>query len=137
MIKVVIFDFLGVILNHTTHLPNEGLVPFLQLVQRRQIPCGIASSTAREQIAQFLQEQQLAKYFSVIVGLHQVTNTKPDPECYQQVAEFFQMGPPECVIIDDTEAPLLQAQTLGFQTIYFNSARGLDNFAKIATLLAL
>lgn len=135
MMKVVIFDFYGVVFNPATRLPSEGLRDFLRVLHQRQISCGIASSSESEQIARFLYDNQLSEYFSVIIGLQQVTNTKPDPECYLQVAEFFQASPLESVIIDDSEAPLLQAQALGFKTIYF--AQGLDNFSKIATLLGL
>lgn len=140
MVKVVIFDFLGVVFNPKTRLPGDGLVDFLELLQHHHIPCGIASSTEREHIAQFLQDHDLASYFGVIIGLNQVTATKPDPECYQQVAEFFSVTPEEAVIIDDSAAPLTQAKAVGFQTIFFGqvpNGQTLDNFVKIATLLGL
>lgn len=138
MPQVIIFDFFGVVFDPRTGQPMTGLVEFLQRVRRRSIKCGIASSSSQAHILEFLRAHSLESYFEVVIGLDQVAVTKPDPECYQRVAEFFRVQPSECFIIDDSAAALEQAAAAGFQTLFFgNGKSGLDNFEKIATLMGL
>ncbi len=145
-IKVLILDFFGVVYNPATTQPTIGLNEFLERVQRLGLKCGIASSTFHQHINNWLQQQQLNKYISVIVGADDVVATKPNPECYQRVAEYFGAAPAECLVIDDSISAITAAAAAGFQTIYFGKNLGgsaaaaipaLDNFEKIAKLINL
>lgn len=137
--KVVIFDFYGVIFDPLTSRPIKGLREFVELLCARAIHCGVASSSISSQIEAFLQEHSLHDYFSVVIGADRVEDTKPNPECYLTVAEYFNVKPADCLVIDDSSAALERAKTVGFQTIYFGQAvaGGLDNFKKIAKLVGL
>lgn len=121
MIKVIIFDFWGVVFNPMTGETQEGLESFLQEIQSRNLKCGIASSSSRQFITDFLEPRNLQDYFEVIVSIDDVANTKPDPECYLKVAEQFGVSPEECVIIDDSLPPVTMAKQQGFQTILFGT----------------
>jgi len=136
---VIIFDFYGVIFNPVTGQPMAGLVEFLKTLQKHTLVCGVASSSDSRSIAEFLDEHHLIKYFPVIIGADKVAQTKPDPECYQAVADYYQATPAECLVIDDSAEAIAQAKVAGFQTVYFSPEQnsGLDNFEKIATLLNL
>lgn len=133
--QVIIFDFFGVVFNPTTKLPTAGLEDFLLQLQHHHIGCGIASSSFSETIQDFLQHHNLAHYFAIVVGINQVQTTKPDPECYLKVAEYFTVPPAECCVIDDSAAAIAGAQTIGFTTIFFGTE--VDNFEEISTILKL
>lgn len=135
----IIFDFYGVIFNPVTGKPTDGLKDFLEKLHSHNIKCGVASSSNSASIATFLDEHDLINFFPVIIGADKVSNTKPNPECYQTVAEFYDARPNDCVVIDDSMAAVAQAKAAGFNTVYFgpDQARGLDNFEKIAILLGL
>ncbi|MBI4407133.1 MAG: HAD family phosphatase [Candidatus Kerfeldbacteria bacterium] len=133
--QVVIFDFYGVIYDPATSQPTVGLREFVELLHVHGLDCGVASSSLSAHITAFLQEYNLAEYFPVIVGLGEVTHTKPNPECYQAVARAYDAQPIDCVVIDDSLAAITAAKQAGFTVIYYGS--GLDNFEKIATLLKL
>lgn len=133
--RAVIFDFFGVVFDPRVGDVRAGLTEFLQILKRHNIGCGIASSTGSDHIAAFLKEHDLDRYFSTIVGSDQVMMMKPDPECYQRVAEFFQAKPQECLVIDDSRQAITNATAAKFQTIYFGD--GLDTFEKIAMLFHL
>lgn len=135
--KVAIFDFYGVIFNPLTSRPTKGLREFVELLCARAVHCGVASSSTSLQIEAFLQEHSLHDYFSVVIGTDRVKYTKPNPECYLTVAEYFNTKPADCLVIDDSNAALEQAKAVGFQTIYFGPAAfgGLDKFEKIAKLV--
>lgn len=119
MIKAVIFDFWGVVFNPITGEANEGLETFLQDVRARDWKCGIASSSSRRFITEFLEPRHLLDDFPVIVSIDDVTNTKPDPDCYFKVATELGAKPEECLIIDDSLPPIEIAQQHGFHTVLF------------------
>lgn len=133
--QVVIFDFYGVIFNPITSQPTVGLREFVDLLQVHGVQCGVASSSLSAHITAFLQEHNLVEYFPVIIGLGEVTRTKPDPECYQAVARAYSVQSADCVVIDDSLTAIAAAKRAGFETMYYGN--GLDNFEKIATLLKL
>ena len=117
--QAIILDFYGVIFDPNTRSPMVGLVDFLQLTKQKNIPCAIASSSDSRSIQDYLAEHHLTEYFQVVIGGDKVMALKPNPECYVSAAEYFQLKPADCVVIDDTLAPLENAKQLGFQTIQF------------------
>lgn len=119
MIKVIIFDFWGVVFDPKTSQPMDGLVDFLNKLKEQNVQCGMASSSSRRFIKPFLQEHNLQDYFGVVIGIDEVINTKPNIECYSKVAEFFKAEIQDCVVIDDSLPPVEQAKKSGFQTVLF------------------
>lgn len=133
--SAVILDFYGVVFDPRTQKPMLGLMAFLALARQQQIPCAIASSSNTDVITAFLAEHQLVDDIQCIIGGDRVTALKPDPECYLLAAQQMNVPNSECVVIDDTLAPLQQAKALGFQTIHFIS--GETSFLALAQQLKL
>lgn len=133
--QVIIFDFYGVIFNPLSNRPVDGLVEFVELVRTQAIHCGVASSTQSSTIQAFLRKHRLEQYFPVVIGSDKVERIKPDPECYQAVAQAYDAQPADCVVIDDSLDAVAAAKQAGFETIFFEN--DLDSFEKIATLLKL
>lgn len=117
-VKHIIFDFWGVIFNPATQEPMPGLEEFLESLT---VTCGIASSSPKETIQEFLEQNHLEQYFKTIVGYYEVELTKPDPECYLKVAKFFKADPEDCLVIDDSAAAIEAASATGFQTVFFGN----------------
>lgn len=119
MIQIIIFDFFGVIYNPRTGDLMDGLEDFMKEISHRQLRCGIASSSVSEQIRDIVGQAPFANQFETIVGAYDVHNTKPNPECYQKVADFFNVTPQQCLVIDDSASAISAAQQTGFNTILF------------------
>lgn len=137
MVQVVILDFWGVIFNPRTSYSSgettQGLAIFLQACKERNINLGIASSSSQKFITEFLTEHDLLDFFPVIVGIDEVTRTKPDPECYIKVAEYFQVKPEHCIVLDDSPLPLMYAREAGFITKLFGDDLGDDSGTSVRT----
>lgn len=131
----LILDFYGVIFDPKTRGAMNGLREFLDAIQLHGIPCAIASSSSKETIQAFLVEEKLDHYFTAIIGLNEVSATKPDPECYITAAQHLGLSPADCVVVDDSLQCITAAKQAGFKTLYFGAS--LDNFQKISTLLSL
>ena len=129
MIQAVIFDFWGVVFNPMTGEAQEGLEGFIQDLRARavtgditrDIKCAIASSSSRQFIVDFLEPRHLLDDFSVIVTIDDVTNTKPDPECYVKAASQLGIAVGDCLVIDDSQQPVEMARQAGFQAIAFGT----------------
>ncbi|MDP3970445.1 MAG: HAD-IA family hydrolase [bacterium] len=119
--KVIIFDFWGVIFDPISNEPFIGLEDFLRDAEERNLVCGIASSSSREFVLDFLKEHELDSYFEKIVGMNDVANLKPDPECFIKVAEYFGVEPEECLVIDDSTMTIDAAREEGFECISFGN----------------
>ncbi len=128
MVRVVIFDFWGVIYNPRTGKCISGLSEFLDVLDARDIHYGIASSSGHSEIEDFLYNNNLADRFTVIVGYDDVKTTKPNSECYIKVAKYFEVEPERALVIDDSISPIESAKCAGFQTILFGvEVQGFDD----------
>lgn len=121
MIRVIIFDFFGVIYNPRTDSMMEGLEGFMSKIAQRKLQSGIASSSSAEHIREFISFTSFAKQFEIIVGAYDVSHTKPNPECYMKVADFFNVTPEQCVVIDDSASAIHSVKQVGFHTILFGT----------------
>ncbi len=133
--RAIILDFYGVIFDPDTQLPMKGVQKFLEFTKQQQIPCAVASSSGSQSIYDFLEDHNLTGYIQTVIGGDKVSALKPDPECYVSAAEFLNVSSQDCVVIDDTLAPLENARLLGFQTLHFYKEKA--NFKAIAKLLEI
>ncbi len=129
MIQVVIFDFFGVIYNPKTGDVTEGLKDFMAQLDHKKLRCGIASSSNSRHIQEFIDLASIATQFEVVVGAHEVQSTKPNPECYIKVADFFNVTPEQCLVIDDSASAISAAKHVGFYTVLFGN--DVHNFQSI------
>lgn len=116
---IFIFDFWGVIYNPSSNGLTPGLRAFLVQLYERDAMMGIASSSDRAYIEEFLERNELSDYFSIIVGANEVSRRKPNPECYLNVAAFFDAAPEQCIVIDDSIDCIEEARDMEFRTIWF------------------
>ena len=80
-----------------------GAERFLQLLQQRNIPAALVTSSNPEKMQQlFRQYPHFSSYFSAIVDGSMVSNGKPDPEGYLLAAQLLEKHPGQCVVIEDS-----------------------------------
>lgn len=90
-----------------------GIENFVRKMSR-EFAVGLVSMSKREEIDFVLERADLASCFSVIVSAEEVSNCKPDPECYRKGFEqidlvrisqgHLPMTHAECVVIEDSPA---------------------------------
>ena len=83
----------------------------------REFEIGLVSMAKREEIEFVLETTGLKRCFSVIVSAEEVTNCKPDPECYRKAFQqidlvriakgHLPMTHDECVVIEDSPAGVM------------------------------
>jgi beta-phosphoglucomutase len=103
-----------------------GVVTFAKALAR-QVPLGVVSMAAREQIDYALERAGLARLFPVVVSAEDVTACKPDPACYRAALEklnakradlhVLPVGPDECLVIEDSPPGVRSALAAGMLTL--------------------
>ncbi len=103
-----------------------GVVTFLKAAVRRN-PLALVSMARRLEIDYVLERARLSALFSVIISAEQVTNCKPDPECYElalaqlnarRTAERrLPLLPGECLVIEDAAQGIAAGRAAGMRTL--------------------
>lgn len=81
-----------------------GVFELLDLLERRQIPKAVATSTARSLACLKLRSAGLMDRFSVIVCGDEVTHGKPAPDIFLAAAEKLGVAPSVTLVLEDSEA---------------------------------
>jgi HAD superfamily hydrolase (TIGR01509 family) len=82
---------------------KPGAIELLSLLNERNIPCCVASSTNRAEVRRRLQKSGLDGFFDVIAGGDEVLKGKPAPDLFLLVAGRIGVSPDQCLVFEDSE----------------------------------
>jgi HAD superfamily hydrolase (TIGR01509 family) len=103
-------------------VPLPGLNPFLDELQTRHIPLGIASGSPRADILTVLRTLNLIERFGVIAAADEVKQAKPAPDVYLLAAARMNMPSKQCLAVEDSAPGIAAAKAAGMQAIGIPSA---------------
>lgn len=92
-----------------------GLKGFLELY--RGAPLAVATNAEPENVNFVLDRAGLRDYFRVVVDGHQVSQPKPHPEIYLRAASLLEIGPPDCIVLEDSHTGVAAARAAGMRVI--------------------
>ncbi len=104
--------------------PVNGLVTFLNELQKNNVPMAIATSAERPNVDFILNAIGCTGVFNVIADASMISKGKPDPEVFLKAAGLSGANPAECVIFEDSlkgiEAGLrAQMKVVGVATTHY------------------
>jgi putative hydrolase of the HAD superfamily len=91
----------------------EGAREALEAVRRRRLGVGLASSSSRREVDDFVDRFELGAFFDVTLSLDDVARAKPDPEIYVLAARRLGVPASEMLVIEDSEHGIRSAQAAG------------------------
>ena len=97
-----------------------GVTETLDALRAQGYKLAIGSSSKNTPI--ILEKIGYSGYFDAISDGNNIKNTKPDPEVFLKAAEFLQLQPSECFVVEDAEAGITAAKAGGFTAIGIGSA---------------
>ena len=111
----------------TDELPIfPGMVDFIKKMSK-DFALGIVSMAKREEIEFVLDRAGLRDCFSIIISAEDVSNCKPDPECYIKgfnaldsyriKREHLPMVHKECLVIEDSPPGIAAGKNAGLKTL--------------------
>lgn len=99
--------------------PTKNVREFLENLKRKGIKIGLASSSTKQLIDIILDKLNIRDFFQIIVSGDEVEESKPNPEIFMRAAEFLNVPPHECVVIEDSSNGVRAAKAAGMNCIGF------------------
>lgn len=87
-----------------------GLIAFLTQARAQGLKLGLGTSACRENVDLLLAHQDLRRFFEALVIETDVQRGKPDPQCYQLVAQRLGVDPEQCLVFEDATAGVQAAR---------------------------
>jgi beta-phosphoglucomutase family hydrolase len=97
--------------------PIAGLIPFLNEAERLRIPMAVATSAGKTNRDFVLQGLGIEAYFSVVVGVEEIHEGKPDPEIFLKAADRLAVIPADCLVFEDALAGIEAASRAGMKVV--------------------
>lgn len=94
-----------------------GLHEVLSLIDARQLPRAVATSSPRDYMQHLLQKFGLLQGFHTTLTAEDVTHGKPHPEIYLKAAKMLQVEPSEMLVLEDSETGTRAAAAAGAYTV--------------------
>jgi beta-phosphoglucomutase len=95
----------------------NGLINFLEAMDRLGIPRAIATSAPRANVDFTLIHTGIEKYFPVILDDSFVSRGKPDPEIYIKTVEALGLAPENCVVFEDSLSGVTAGKRAGCKVV--------------------
>lgn len=110
--------------------PLPGVIDLLHLLNERDVPCAVASSTHRENVETVFDAIGIRNCFSAIVTAEDVANGKPDPEVFVTAAMRIGKSPGECVVFEDAHVGIEAGLAAGARVIAVATTNSLNELGK-------
>lgn len=119
MIKSVVFDFNGVILDSNTHRINDDMLDLVRDLYESDFNLCLFSNTATYAINVLDAKYDFLKYFKNVVLVEDTGLSKPSDEAFKNLLKVIEVPAEEIVCIDDGRDNLRQAKKYGMHPILF------------------
>ena len=87
---------------HEKIKPMPGLFDLLDLIEQRDLPKAVATSSGRSYLEEVLGRFELLHRFQTTLTSEDVTHGKPHPEIYLQAARRLQVAPAQMLVLEDS-----------------------------------
>lgn len=96
---------------------KPGLIELLEHLNRKKIPCAVASSTYAEKALRMLRKAGVDGYFTDFVFGDMVSRSKPAPDIFLEAARVLGKEPQRCMGLEDSRNGLTAAKAAGMYTV--------------------
>jgi beta-phosphoglucomutase family hydrolase len=97
--------------------PINGLINFLDELEKEKIPKAIATSGLWPNINFMFEHVPIKKYYADVVDASQITKGKPHPEIFLKAAAAVYVEPKNCVAFEDSVAGIRSAKAAGMKVV--------------------
>lgn len=91
----------------------DGAREALEAVRRRGLAVGLATSSSRREVEDFMDRFDLRRSFDVTLSLDDVSRAKPDPEIYVSAATSLRVPASRMLVVEDSEHGVRAAKAAG------------------------
>ena len=109
--------------------PLPGLVPLLDVLDRRRLPTALATSAPLENVTHTLSELGLTRRLTHVVRSDTVARGKPHPDVFLAAAQLIEVPPGDCLAFEDAPAGVLAARAAGMRCVAMTTSFAPGTFA--------
>src|SRR3990170_7320779 len=102
---------------YTDIKPVDGLLSFLEKLDRLKISRAIATSAPRANVDFTLEKTHTERYFNTILDDSFVTEGKPNPQIYLKSAKALGFPPDKCIVFEDSLAGVKAGKNAGCKVV--------------------
>lgn len=95
--------------------PLDGVVKLLK--ELKKIKVKVAAASSSKNAFQLLENAGLLKYLDAVVGGHDFTRSKPDPELFLVASKKLNVNPSNCVVVEDAAIGIMAAKNANMKTV--------------------
>lgn len=106
------------ILENEPYKLKKGALNILNYCKKHNIKMAIATSTARDKQTKVLTELGIIDYFDYMVFGDEINNSKPAPDIYLKVYEYYNIDKDEMIIYEDSNNGILSGYNAGIKVVY-------------------
>ena len=99
-------------------LNMKGLVPLLEYLEKKGIPCAVCSSSSEKYVRTLLGTISRPVKIDAVIGGDMVTKGKPDPEIFLKGAQVLHTAPENCLVLEDSKMGILAAKNAGMHSCF-------------------
>ena len=96
---------------------KKGAENILRFLKEKEVKIALASSNNRYEINLYLEKTNLLKYFEYIISGEDIKESKPNPEIFNKVINYFNVKPSETIILEDSFNGIRAAHSSGAKGI--------------------
>lgn len=96
---------------------RDGVAAYLQEAQINKLRIGLASSSSRAWVVNYLEKLEILHYFDVINTKDDVDFVKPHPQLYQKTLAALSLEPNEAIAFEDSLNGLIAAKQAGIYCV--------------------
>ena len=97
--------------------PVEGLIAFLEKLERHKIPKAIATSAPPSNVEFTLERTGIKHFFHTILDDTFITHSKPHPEIYLKAITALHMPAERCIVIEDSLSGVKAGKEAGCRVV--------------------
>jgi len=101
---------------------RPGVLPILDALAARRLPCAVATSASRDTALSHLSRTGLLSRFATLVTRDDVTHGKPHPAPFLSAAAALGISPAHCLAVEDSAPAIHAAHAAGMITVMIGPA---------------
>lgn len=100
---------------------NNEVIQTLKKLKDKGIKLAIGSSSKNAKY--ILERTELTSFFDAVSDGNNITKSKPDPEVFLKAADFINLKPDDCIVVEDAIAGIDAAYSGGFKSAAIGKAQ--------------
>jgi beta-phosphoglucomutase len=115
--------------------PLNGLINFLEELEKANIPKAIATSGIIPNINFMFEHIPIQDYFETVIDSTQITHGKPHPEIFLKAAMSVNAVPSNCIAFEDSVAGVRSAKAAGMKVIALTTTHAAEDLKEAGMVI--